>query len=301
MQKFSGSNAVFVGNIPFDCTEAHMIEIFKEVGPVSNFRINRDRETGRPKGYGFCEFLDAATAASAVRNLDGYDIGGRQLKVAPAEADANNNQSKSNFQGNPNNQNQQNLPPQNIGGGNKQEIRPPFNSNEAINHILSSMSPPQIFELITQVNMMIQLNTNNAKLLLAQNPQLCFALVQAIKIMNLVDDNSNNTMSYDSPGHDIRPPMPNQMQGFQRMPPGNQPNFSHSPAHHQRPPPFASHHQTQFRPPPNEPIKSDQQDALIRQVMSMSNSEIDLLPPEQRQNLLRLRAQILGGHGNGSN
>lgn len=109
------SKAVFVGNIPFEMTEEQIIDIFKEVGPVVNFRYSLqnplrlsypcrlmfDRETGKPRGFGFCEFMDAETARSAIRNcnnysinnrtttfaslVNGYDVGGRQLKVSTAD------------------------------------------------------------------------------------------------------------------------------------------------------------------------------------------------------------------------
>lgn len=46
-----------------------------------NFRLVFDRETGKPKGYGFCEYKDTETALSAMRNLNGYEIGGRTLRV----------------------------------------------------------------------------------------------------------------------------------------------------------------------------------------------------------------------------
>lgn len=48
-------------------------------------RLVLDRETGKPKGYGFCEFRDEETALSARRNLQGYEISGRQLRVDFAE------------------------------------------------------------------------------------------------------------------------------------------------------------------------------------------------------------------------
>lgn len=44
-----------------------------------------DRETGKPRGFGFCEYADVETANSAIRNLNGYDIGGRTLKVGYAD------------------------------------------------------------------------------------------------------------------------------------------------------------------------------------------------------------------------
>lgn len=78
---------VFVGNIPYDATEEQLIQICEEVGPVVSFRLVIDRETGKPKGYGFCEYKDEETALSARRNLQGYEINGRQLRVDFAEND----------------------------------------------------------------------------------------------------------------------------------------------------------------------------------------------------------------------
>eukprot|EP00127_Corallochytrium_limacisporum_P003329 Clim_evm18s148 gene=Clim_evmTU18s148 len=79
------SRSVFVGNIPYDATESQLIEVFSEVGPVINFRLVTDRDTGKPKGYGFCEFRDRETAQSAIRNLNNYNFYGRALKVDNAD------------------------------------------------------------------------------------------------------------------------------------------------------------------------------------------------------------------------
>lgn len=48
---------------------------------LSLCRIVYDRETGKPKGYGFCEYRDQETALCAMRNLNGYEIAGRTLRV----------------------------------------------------------------------------------------------------------------------------------------------------------------------------------------------------------------------------
>ncbi len=64
----SRSKIVFVGNIPYDTTEEQLVDIFKEVGPIASFRLMFDRETGKPRGYAFCEYADSETAASAIRN-----------------------------------------------------------------------------------------------------------------------------------------------------------------------------------------------------------------------------------------
>lgn len=57
-----------MGNIPYEMTEEQIVDIMKEVGPVHSFKLMFDRDTGRSRGYGFCEYADPETAASAMRN-----------------------------------------------------------------------------------------------------------------------------------------------------------------------------------------------------------------------------------------
>ncbi|KAK7343781.1 hypothetical protein VNO77_12813 [Canavalia gladiata] len=97
----SQHRCVFVGNIPYDATEEQLIEICQEVGPVVSFRLVIDRETGKPKGYGFCEYKDEETALSARRNLQGYEINGRQLRVDFAENDKGTDRNREQGRGGP--------------------------------------------------------------------------------------------------------------------------------------------------------------------------------------------------------
>ena len=53
------------------------------------FRLVYDRETGKPKGYGFCEYQDIETAQSALRNLNNTDFNGRPLRVGVAAGEQN--------------------------------------------------------------------------------------------------------------------------------------------------------------------------------------------------------------------
>ncbi|KLU85025.1 cleavage stimulation factor 64-kDa subunit, partial [Magnaporthiopsis poae ATCC 64411] len=75
------SRVVFVGNIPYGLSEEQITDIFSRAGKVINFRLVYDRETGKPKGFGFAEYPDADSAASAVRNLNDTEIMGRKLRV----------------------------------------------------------------------------------------------------------------------------------------------------------------------------------------------------------------------------
>jgi cleavage stimulation factor subunit 2 len=74
-------NSVFVGNIPYDATEDELIQFFEKVGPVISFRLLRDKESQRSKGFGFCEFREKEYVQSAIRNLHNAEFKGRTLRV----------------------------------------------------------------------------------------------------------------------------------------------------------------------------------------------------------------------------
>lgn len=73
--------SVFVGNIAYKASEDDLTQLFGQAGQVVSFRLICDRETGRPKGYGFCEFADAAGANQALETYNGYELHGRALRV----------------------------------------------------------------------------------------------------------------------------------------------------------------------------------------------------------------------------
>jgi hypothetical protein len=75
------ARSVFVGNIAYKASEHDLTNLFSQAGEVVSFRLISDRETGRSKGYGFCEFADAAGANQALHTLNGYELHGRQLRV----------------------------------------------------------------------------------------------------------------------------------------------------------------------------------------------------------------------------
>lgn len=75
---------LYVGNLPFSATEAELRKLFEGHGAVASVSLINDRETGRPRGFGFVEMQDDAGATKAVSALDGRDFGGRNLKVSEA-------------------------------------------------------------------------------------------------------------------------------------------------------------------------------------------------------------------------
>jgi len=73
-----------VGNISYDVSEQQLRQLFSQVGQVAHFRLMIDHETGRPKGFGFCEFADPASTEKAIRMLNGHEMNGRALRVDSA-------------------------------------------------------------------------------------------------------------------------------------------------------------------------------------------------------------------------
>jgi len=75
---------IYVGNLPFSATEAQVRDLFAQHGAVESVALPADRETGRPRGFGFVEMANA-DATRAMQALDGKDFGGRPLKVNEAQ------------------------------------------------------------------------------------------------------------------------------------------------------------------------------------------------------------------------
>jgi RNA recognition motif-containing protein len=76
---------LFVGNLPFTATEDSVRALFTPHGTVETLALINDRDTGRPRGFGFVEMANA-DAARAIQALNGMDFEGRALKVNEAQA-----------------------------------------------------------------------------------------------------------------------------------------------------------------------------------------------------------------------
>lgn len=77
------SKRIYVGNLPYTSTEDDIKELFVSYGPVLSVHLINDRETGRPRGFGFVEMEDD-DADTAIKALDRTDYGGRNLRVNEA-------------------------------------------------------------------------------------------------------------------------------------------------------------------------------------------------------------------------
>ncbi|MET0280515.1 MAG: RNA-binding protein [Steroidobacteraceae bacterium] len=75
---------IYVGNLPFTATEDQVRALFAQHGTVESVALPNDRETGRPRGFGFVE-MSSADAARAIQAVNGQDLGGRPLRVNEAQ------------------------------------------------------------------------------------------------------------------------------------------------------------------------------------------------------------------------
>jgi RNA recognition motif-containing protein len=76
------SKNIYVGNLPFSATEDTVRSAFARYGEVTSVKLINDRETGRPRGFGFVEMSSGAD--EAIQALNGSDFGGRTMKVNEA-------------------------------------------------------------------------------------------------------------------------------------------------------------------------------------------------------------------------
>ena len=75
---------IYVGNLPFSATEQEIRELFEQYGEVNSVNLITDRETGRPRGFGFVEMANDEEAEAAIKALDQLELGGRNLNVNEA-------------------------------------------------------------------------------------------------------------------------------------------------------------------------------------------------------------------------
>ncbi|MEA5583371.1 RNA-binding protein [Nodularia harveyana UHCC-0300] len=76
--------SIYVGNLSYSVTDEDLSKVFSDYGTVKRVQLPADRETGRPRGFGFVEMESEAAEDAAIEALDGAEWMGRQLKVNKA-------------------------------------------------------------------------------------------------------------------------------------------------------------------------------------------------------------------------
>jgi RNA recognition motif-containing protein len=75
---------LYVGNMSYDTTQDQIRELFSQAGEVTDVSLITDRETSRPKGFGFVEMATDEGAQEAIKRFNGYTLGNRNLTVNEA-------------------------------------------------------------------------------------------------------------------------------------------------------------------------------------------------------------------------
>jgi RNA recognition motif-containing protein len=75
---------LYVGNLPFSATEEAVRALFAAHGTVEKVSLINDRDTGRPRGFGFIE-MSNSDASRAMQALNGKDFDGRALRINEAQ------------------------------------------------------------------------------------------------------------------------------------------------------------------------------------------------------------------------
>lgn len=88
---------IYVGNIPYGKDENDLKDLFGQYGEVSSVKFVNDKETGRFRGFGFVEMVNADEANKAITALENSDFGGRTLRVNEARPRAPRQPRESNW------------------------------------------------------------------------------------------------------------------------------------------------------------------------------------------------------------
>ncbi|KAJ4336108.1 hypothetical protein N0V87_005689 [Didymella glomerata] len=329
---------VFIGNIPYGTgsmhssqdvanpslggTEELIIETLGRVGQVLNFRLVYDKETGRPKGFGFAEFADADAAASAVRNLNDYEIMGRKLRVDWS----NDNGSGDNAPSTQNAPPPMNGQPPEVAQAQAQaqpsstlgplppgvDLPPNLTCPDAISRTLSTLPAPQLLDILSQMKGLVMTDPAKATELLRQAPQLAYAIFQSLLLLNLVDPSMLGALVETAPAPAAPPvqappqpqptPIARPPAGYP-MPPGYPPQAAPTPpAGYPMPPgyppqaaPTPPQPYPYAQPPPQAQPAPTGNEALYKQVMDLQPEVIAQLPPDQRNQIMQLRQMLMAG------
>ncbi|KAK9680576.1 hypothetical protein K7432_015887 [Basidiobolus ranarum] len=231
--------------------------------------------------------------------LNNYEVGGRQLRVNHAESDSTNN--AEGYRISEGDVLSSGSDPRLSGqAGGRPQVS---TSTESVSNAISSMNTNQLAELMVQMKAIAQQSPEQARSVLTTNPQLAYGIFQAMLTMNLVDHKILQRLLNRSPNQTQAINTPVAPASNYSGPPESVPNVP-------LPTPMAQ----SIPPAPSAPISSvdnigatappamndslqEQQRVLLMQLLSLTPQQIDSLPPDQRQHILQLKAQIMMGQG----
>jgi cleavage stimulation factor subunit 2 len=308
-------------------SEDVITQTLERVGQVNHFRLVYDKETGKPKGFGFAEYADADQAAAAVRNLNEFELAGRKLRVDYSNDGKDDNHGGGGGGGGGGGHQ--------TGGGHVQHAQqpsfpslPPVNgapvgqlqgdapilpegqslgahltAQDAISQTVATIPPLQLLDAMQQMQDLCRTDPDKAIQMLKQAPQLTYAITQILILMKLTDQNTLATVIQQTAAQAAAAP-PQVQQAPRPGPPPAQPppnygQYAPPPQGYQPTPPVGMPYQPppsqqlppQQAPPPPQQQQPDQA-ALIQQVIAMTREQIEQLSPGDRQQIIALRASL---------
>ena len=179
-------------------SEEEIVHMLSSAGTVTKFRLMTNPETGKPKGFGFADFSDPDSAASAVRNLNDREIQGRKIRVDwPHNNEKDSVPQDYSQMASTANAGNVTAGGQSLAGAAAPAPLPPLPQGvdlppnlkcaDAISNTLKTLPPPQLLDILSQMKTLAMSDPETAKRLMQEAPQLAYAIFQALVLMNLVD------------------------------------------------------------------------------------------------------------------
>lgn len=254
----------------------------------------------------------ADSAASAVRNLNDYEVMNRKLRVdysTEGRVGEEDDKSGSSIANNPAMYNQHSngvsATPQTAPAGSLpplppgKDLPPGVSFHDAISRTLHTLPPAQLLDILSQMKTLATTDPARATELLTAAPQLSYAIFQALLLMGLVSPEAiHSVIDASAP-----PPVQAPSAGYPPVPVPAMPGFPGGPTGTPPvtapfvPPPVAQPPPTNYGTPAGAaPAASQDSDQLLKMVMELPQATIDQLPEGERQQIMMLRAQLMGQH-----
>ena len=268
------SRIVYLGSIPYDQTEQQILDLCSNIGPVVNLRMMFDTQTGKSKGYAFIEFKDLSASASAVRNLNGYQFGSRFLRCGYASNSEMSMSSGSNS-GNTN------LSDSNGGNNQLRFAGLPSGIDVNINMTtpammisseVSKLSKTEQLSLLRNFQDWARDNPKLCKILFSEYPQLTYVIAELLLTNGIskVDDLTRLAPSHTGGGTSHQSDTSGSGVGSQQQLEENN-RLS------------------------NDPKVRQKQRELLAQVLQLNDSQISVLPDDQKMTLWDLKQRAMKG------
>lgn len=268
------------------------MDLFRSAGEVLNFRLVYDPQTGKARGYGFVEYPDIDSASSAVRNLHDYEIMTRKLRVDFSNerptyegADDSSAPTLAPVMASLPSTNGSSLPP--LPGG--KELPPGVTCHDAISRTLNALPPSQLLDILTQMKLLATNEPARCAELLTQAPQLSYAVFQALLLMGLVSPEAIHAVVEPTGAapYSVTAPPPIAAPSAIAI---NTPPAPYNTATGS----FGTPAQPQSTVANSAMPAGQDPEALMRQVMELPKETIDQLPKTERDQIMALRAQLMG-------